>query len=274
MIFYMAESYFIQLIQAIRQVFIDEVKIGDIGEEIRAAIASREIFAVHVGGISISISEAVVSTWAVMFFITVLAIWIGRDHSDIPKGKQTIAEGLVGIFVKLCEDQGMTQKQTEVVAPYVGSLAIFICLTNTTSTFKMAPPAKDPVFPITLALFTIGYVIFTGIRFVGLKGLWASLTYPQPALFPFKILDYIIKPISLSLRLFGNIFGAFILMEFIYIIFPAIIPGILGLWFDLADGILQGVVFCYLTIVYVGEILEGAKESAESRKTLPAKAGI
>lgn len=271
MYYFMADSYFIQLIRAIRQTFIDEIKIGDIGVSIRKAIATTEIFSLKTGGISISISEAVVSTWIVMAVITALAIWMGRNHADIPQGKQTISEGIVGIFAKLCEDQGMTPKQVEGVAPYVGSLAIFICLTNTTSIFRMAPPAKDPVFPITLALFTIGYVIFTGIRFVGIKGLWASLTFPQPALFPFKILDYIIKPISLSLRLFGNIFGAFILMEFVYIIFPAVIPGILGLWFDLADGILQGIVFSYLTIIYVGEILAGARESEEKRKkALPA----
>ncbi|MHB1483970.1 MAG: F0F1 ATP synthase subunit A [Saccharofermentanales bacterium] len=271
MYYFMAESYFTELIRAIKQTFMDEIAIGDIGVSIREAISSAEVFAIRIGGVTISISEAVVATWIVMAVITVLAIWMGRNYSDIPRGKQTISEGIVGIFVKLCEDQGMTPEQTEKVAPYVGSLAIFICLTNTTSTFKLAPPAKDPIFPITLALFTIGYVIFTGIRFVGLKGMWASLTYPQPALFPFKLLDYIIKPISLSLRLFGNIFGAFILMEFIYIIFPAIIPGILGLWFDLADGILQGVVFSYLTIIYVGEILEGAKESEEKkRKALPA----
>ena len=119
--------------------------------------------------------------------------------------------------------------------------------------------------PVSLALFTVGYVIFTGIRFVGVKGLWGSLTFPMPALLPFKLLDYIIKPISLSLRLFGNIFGAFILMEFVYIIFPAILPGVIGLWFDLADGLLQGVVFAYLTVIYIGEIVEGAAHSEEQK---------
>ena len=64
------------------------------------------------------------------------------------------------------------------------------------------------------------------IRFVGWKGFWHSLVYPKAMLLPFKILDYLIKPMSLSLRLFGNIFGAFILMEFIYLIIPAILPGV------------------------------------------------
>ena len=66
---------------------------------------------------------------------------------------------------------------------------------------------------------------------------------------------------SLALRLFGNVFGAYILMEFIYIIIPVLIPGVVGLWFDLADGILQGAIFTYLTIMYIGEIVEGAHEA-------------
>ncbi|MGI6334749.1 MAG: hypothetical protein ACOX1A_09290 [Saccharofermentanales bacterium] len=48
------------------------------------------------------------------------------------------------------------------------------------------------------------------------------------------------------------------MMEFISIVIPAILPGVIGLWFDLADGILQGVIFSYLTVIYIGEVLEGA----------------
>jgi F-type H+-transporting ATPase subunit a len=100
---------------------------------------------------------------------------------------------------------------------------------------------------------------------VGLKGFWDSLIDPMPAMLPFKILDYLIKPLSLSMRLFGNIFGAFILMEFIYLVVPIIIPGILGIWFDIFDGILQAVIFTYLSTSYIGEILEGAEAAEEKR---------
>jgi F-type H+-transporting ATPase subunit a len=85
-------------------------------------------------------------------------------------------------------------------------------------------------------------------------------------LLPFKILDFFIKPVSLSLRLFGNVFGAYILMEFIYIVVPMILPGLLGLWFDIADGILQGVIFSYLSITYIGEVIESAQESKHNKE--------
>lgn len=264
----MEESYFLQLIHAIGEEFKKEIQVGDIGEEISKAISPKTLFSLDFGSFKIPFSDTIVATWVVMIVIALLGYWLGRNFKQIPKRKQVISEGLANIFCKLCEDQHMSSKQVEIVAPFVGSMAIFICLSNITSVFKMTPPAKDPIFPVALALFTVGYVIFTGIRFVGIKGFWASLKYPNAALVPFKILDYIIKPISLSLRLFGNVFGAFILMEFIYIIIPIIVPGVLGLWFDLADGLLQGVVFSYLTIIYIGEIIEGAEQSSGHKKVI------
>ena len=168
-------------------------------------------------------------------------------------------------MMKLCQSSNLSYEQSEAVVPYVGTIAVFISLTNLSSMFSIPPPAKNPAFPIALALFTLVYIIGMCVRFVGWKGFWNSLIYPKAMLLPFKILDYLIKPLSLSLRLFGNIFGAFILMEFIYLIVPVILPGVVGLWFDLADGILQGVIFTYLTITYIGEVIEGAHLAKTAR---------
>lgn len=260
------ENYFTQFLTALKEKFLEAIKVGDIGEGIKEAISSKEVFSINLGNIHLPVTDTVISTWISMIIIAILAIWLGRTFHLIPKGKQILSEGYVGLIMNLCKNQNMNEKQSESVAPFIGSMAVFICISNCTSVLKVAPPSKDPVFPITLALFTVVYVIFTGIRLVGIKGFWGSLIYPKAALLPFKILDYIIKPISLSLRLFGNIFGAFILMEFIYIIIPFIVPGILGIWFDLIDGILQGAVFAYLSAVYIGEIIEGAAETAKTQE--------
>ncbi|MHB8963087.1 MAG: F0F1 ATP synthase subunit A [Saccharofermentanales bacterium] len=263
MLFTMSENYFTELLRAIKDKFIEEIQVGDIGLGINEAISSHIVFRIRIGGLSLPITDAVVSTWIAIVVIAALAYWLGKGYQDVPKGKQVVTEGYVGLFMNLCRGQHMTEAQAEHVAPFIGTMAALICISNCFSVFKLAPPAKDPVFPITLAIFTVGYVIFTGIQLVGLKGFWKSLIYPKAALIPFKILDYMIKPISLSLRLFGNIFGAYILMEFIYIIFPVILPGVLGLWFDIADGLLQGAVFSYLSIIYIGEIIEGAHHDTD-----------
>jgi F-type H+-transporting ATPase subunit a len=73
---------------------------------------------------------------------------------------------------------------------------------------------------------------------------------------PFNLLEYGIRPLSLSLRLFGNILGAFVLMRLIEMVMPVFLPPIFGLYFDLFDGIIQAVIFTYLSTVYIAEAIE------------------
>lgn len=257
-------SWFVQFLISFKDQFIESLKIGNIGEDISKAILQQKQ-SFNLGGVHFLLTDAVVVTWIAVGLFCLLWIWIARKRERVPSGRQLISESIVDMFLTLCKSSGLNQQQAEVVTPFIGSICFFLIACNLASAFKIAPPAKNPAFPIALALLTIVYVIFTGIRFVGIKGFWASLIDPMPAMLPFKLLDYIIKPMSLSLRLFGNIFGAFILMEFVYIVIPVAVPGILGLWFDILDGILQAVIFTYLTTTYIGEIVESAEQAAEKK---------
>ena len=263
-VFLASSNWFIQFLISFRDQFIESLKIGNIGEDISKAILQQQQY-LYVGKVHVLLTDAVIVTWVAVAIFCALWIWIAAKRERVPSGRQLVSESVVDLFLTLCKSNGMNQKQAESVAPFLGSICFFLIACNLASAFKIAPPAKNIAFPIALALFTVGYVIFTGIRFVGIKGFWASLIDPMPAMLPFKLLDYLIKPMSLSLRLFGNVFGAFILMEFIYIVIPVAVPGILGLWFDIIDGLLQAVIFTYLATTYIGEIIEGA-ELAEEKK--------
>jgi F-type H+-transporting ATPase subunit a len=263
-VFLASSNWFIQFLISFKNQFIESLKIGNIGEDISKAILQQQQN-LYVGKVHILLTDAVIVTWVAVAIFCALWIWIAAKRERVPSGRQLVSESVVDLFLTLCKSNGMNQKQAESVAPFLGSICFFLIACNLASAFKIAPPAKNIAFPIALALFTVGYVIFTGIRFVGIKGFWASLIDPMPAMLPFKLLDYLIKPMSLSLRLFGNVFGAFILMEFIYIVIPVAVPGILGLWFDIIDGLLQAAIFTYLATTYIGEIIEGA-ELAEEKK--------
>lgn len=252
---------------ALKDNLFEEIKIGDIGHGIREAIVPRTLFTINIGGFSLAISDAALAAWLSMLIIFGLAWWLARKKELIPEsGRQQLSESLVDLLYSLCRSANMNEEQAESVVPFVGTIALFITFSNLLSLVKIPPPAKNPAFPIALALLTIGYVIIQSIRFTGAKKFWSAMLYPRKMLLPFKILDFLIKPLSLSLRLFGNVFGAFILMEFIFLVIPVFLPGLFGLWFDLADGILQGAIFTYLTITYIGEILESAHLADEARK--------
>lgn len=238
---------------------------SDIGEEIRHAILPwKDTFSF--GNIEILLTDAIIVAWIAAIPTIIFWVWIASKRDYIPKGRQVVGESIVGLFTSICKNSGMNDKQAAEVVPMIGTVCFFLLSCNLVAAFRIAPPAKNLAFPIGLALFTIAYIIFTSIRFVGIKGFWGSLIHPTPVMLPFKILDYFIKPVSLSLRLFGNIFGAFILMEFLYLVLPLILPGIFGMWFDLADALLQASIFTYLTALYIGEIVEGAEARQEALK--------
>ena len=261
-----SDSWLARFLDAFKEKLVEALIPGasNIGEEIKANITQNQ-YRFQIAGLHLLFTDAVFIMCISVLIMLIFGIWLGRKRDRIPGGRQILAETIVDLFMNLCESNGMSQKQAESVMPFIGSICFFLVFSNIISIFRMKPPARNPAFPFALAFFTIISVIVISIRFVGVKGFFRSLADPMKAMIPFKILDYVIKPMSLALRLFGNVFGAFILMEFIYIIFPAILPWVLGLWFDIGDGILQAIVFSYLTTSYIGEILEGAVE--ENKET-------
>ena len=176
---------------------------------------------------------------------------------------QALLVSLTELVITTAMSFGMNRKQAEEVTPMIMTFGLVITACNSISYLHLPPPAKNIAFAIGCALAAIIYVIVMTFKFVGAKGFWITLTTPIPIMIPFKLLDYVVKPLSLSLRLFGNVFAAFIFMEFLSISVPLILPGVAGLWFDIIDGIIQAVVFSYLTMSYIGENVETVNEYNE-----------
>ena len=239
--------------------FVEEFKIGDIGADIREGILQWQHY-FYIGDVKILITDAVIVMWIATILAIILFKVMAGKNTIRPNTRQTLVWMLVDLVINTCMGFGMNRKEAEQVTPMIGTFGIVIAGCNVISTFKLSPPAKNIAFPVAMALFAIIYVVAISIKFVGVKGFFASLVSPMKFLLPFKVLDFIIKPISLSLRLFGNVFGAFIFMEFLYIIVPVVAPGVFGLWFDIADGLLQAIVFSYLIMSYIGEIVEVGHE--------------
>ena len=258
----LAGSWLSEFWQAFCTKFAEAFKPGDIGEEISEGILQVQHY-FDVGDYKLIITDAVIVTWiAVLAAIIVFSLMVGKQTIH-PNAKQTLLWMVVELIINSAMGFGMTKKEAEEVAPMIMTFGIVITGCNCISFLKFAPPAKNIAFPIGCAVLAILYVIIISIKFIGIKGFWVSLTTPLKAMLPFKLLDFVIKPTSLALRLFGNIFGSFVFMEFLSICIPIIVPGIVGLWFDLADGLLQAVVFSYLTMSYIGEIVEVGHEFKE-----------
>ena len=261
----MAGSWLSEFFAAFAEKFAERFSTDkDIGAEISEAILQVKMY-FNVGDYKLLITDAIVVTWiAVIAMIIVLTLLIGKPSKDLKLTKgQAIVVSLTELVISTAMSFGMNRKQAEEVTPMILTFGLVITACNSISYFHLPPPAKNIAFPVGCAITAIIYVIVMTFKFVGPKGFWITLTTPIVVMIPFKLLDYVVKPLSLALRLFGNVFAAFIFMEFLSISVPIILPGVAGLWFDIVDGLIQAIVFSYLTMSYIGENVESVNEYNE-----------
>ena len=96
----------------------------------------------------------------------------------------------------------------------------------------------------------------SGIRKKGVGGWLHSFLEPIVIVTPINIMELGIKPLSLCMRLFGNVLGAFIIMELLKAVCALIIPVPFSLYFDIFDGLIQAYVFVFLTSLFMNEAME------------------
>ena len=203
---------------------------------------------------NIVITEVIVTSWIIMALLILWAYLATRKLKAIPTGLQNSAEIVVETVNNFVKGL-MGEHHYRTFAPYIGTLGLYLLFSNTLGALFFAkPPTRDFSIPVALAIMTITLVIGSSIKYRGVKGWFKSLFAPTPIMFPFNLLEYIIKPLSLCMRLFGNILGAYILMHML-IHFP-VAPSLACLYFDLFDGGLQAFVFVLLTTLYVSEAIE------------------
>ncbi len=227
------------------------------------AMEPHTMFTIKLPGIQIPVSDVVVVMWVIMAVLIFFSIFLTRKLTAVPHKKQNVAEIIVEFINNIAKD-AIGEHHWKAFAPYLGTIFIFLIFANTVSIFnvipgegfKFRPPTRNINVTACMAVMSICVVIYAGIRYKKMSGWLKSFVEPIPMMLPFKILDYGIKPLSLALRLFGNILGAFIVMELIYMAMPPVVPAVLSVYFDLFDGILQAYVFMFLTSLYIAEVIE------------------
>ena len=141
-------------------------------------------------------------------------------------------------------------------APYLGTIALYILLCNIIGIFGLVPPTKDLNVTAALAIMSAVLIYGAQFRYHGLRGGLKKFMEPMPLLLPINLMEVIIRPLSLCMRLFGNVLGAFIIMELIKIAIPVGLPLAASMYFDVFDGIIQTVVFVFLTAMFTQETME------------------
>lgn len=203
-----------------------------------------------------------ISIIVVVFVVTVLAVLANRV---IRKADPTKKPGKVLNVIELAVEaidsitkSNMGDKHFRGFCNYIGTLMLFLFFANTIGIFGLRPPTADYGVTLGLALITFFLIHINGFRYQKMAHL-TDLFHPIP-LTPINIIGELATPISMSLRLFGNILSGTIIMALIYGLLPKFLllfwPGVLHIYFDLFSGAIQAFVFCMLTMVFISKNFE------------------
>ena len=218
--------------------------------------------------------DTIISTIVAGVLVLLLGWWgtraLTRDSEDhVPSKPQILWELVVGEVNKQVNDN--LGKVHPFVAPLAISLFFFILFCNWLELLPtelnhdvhlLPAPTADTNLTYALAAVTMVSVWTYGIRQKGVKGYFKHFTEPFPVLLPLNILEELIKPITLALRLFGNIFAGGIMLALIGLIplYAMWAPNILWKAFDAVIGVIQAFIFALLTVLYFAMAGAGHEE--------------
>jgi len=226
---------------------------GSLANELMEALELKTSFVIPIAG-GIPVPESTVITWGIMAIVILLCIIFVRNLKVVPEGPQVYVEALVGFIYGFIGD--LLGEKGKQYIPFLGTVLIYLGCANISGFFRVAPPTKDLNVTAGLAIISLFLIVFSGIREKGLKGYLFSYAEPMPMMIPVNLLELITRPLSLCMRLFGNILGGFVLMELITFAAPAIVPLPFSCYFDFFDGLLQAYVFVLLTSLFINESIE------------------
>ncbi len=197
--------------------------------------------------------------------LIVMAIMIGfalianrklKKATDVPDGFQNVVELIVELLEGMVN--GTMGKWAPKFVNYIGTIFMFILISNLSGLLGLRPPTADFGTTFSLGLITFSLIHINTFKHNSLKQIWIDKCSPLPPWLPIwlpiNIISDIAVPISLSLRLFANVLSGTVIMALIYGLLNTIAigwPGVLHVYFDIFSGCIQTYVFCMLTMTYI-----------------------
>ena len=215
----------------------------------------------EIGGITLH-ADTITSTVIAGAVVIGLGLMLRRSASSEVPGKLQLAWEALATWVN-DQVESTLGRLNPFVVPLAASLFVFIFVANllevVPTDHKAPPPTADVNLTYPLALLVIIAATVYGIRERGVKNYLKGFTEPYAIMTPFNILEEIAKPISLSLRLFGNIFAGGVMLSIIGLLpfWLSPVPTVPWKLFGMFIGAIQALIFALLTILYFGMAASG-----------------
>ncbi len=221
------------------------------------------VFSYELFGQTVWITTTHISVLIVMLLIIIfscIASRVAKKATEVPGKFQNVVEMIVEFLDGIIHNS--MGKNAPKFRNYIGTIFIFIFISNISGLLGLRPPTADYGVTLPLGIITFTLIWFNKIKHNKPKSLWVDMCSPLPPWLPIwlpiNIISEIAVPISLSLRLFANVLSGTVMMALVYGLlkyFALIWPAALHVYFDLFSGAIQTYVFCMLTMTYISNAI-------------------
>lgn len=221
----------------------------------------HEVFSYELLGQTFRITTTHVCLLIVVLVLSFFAIVAGhtmKKASEVPSGFQNVVELIVEKLDGMVA--GTMGKNAVKFGNYMGTIFIFILISNISGLFGLRPPTADYGVTFPLGILTFTLIWFNKFKHQKPKGVLKGLCEPWPIWLPINLISEVAVPVSLSLRLFANVLSGTVMLALVYGLlskFAIVWPAALHVYFDLFSGAIQTYVFCMLTMTYINDAIDG-----------------
>lgn len=210
-------------------------------------------------------TASMITMTAITVILCVLAILSSRKMELVPSGLQNVMELAVEKLHAFFSDI-MGEKICRKYLPLVGTLFIVVMLYNYSGLLPLSgklPFLKAPTGSIN-GPAGLAIVVFFAVQVIGMRenhGIryYKHLFTPIAFVFPLMVLEEFVHPLSLTLRLYGNVFGEESVIEALAELVPIGVPVVMQA-LSLLMGAIQALVFSLLSAIYIQEAAEPLDE--------------
>ena len=222
-----------------------------------------EHWVVQIANIKVNM-DTLITMWAAMLFLIVFAFISTRHLSIIPSKLQAFCESVLGYFWNLTDSMiGKDEGRKHI--PLIASLFLFIVTANLMGQLplrlieirngELASPTNDINLTAAMAVIVLIYYVSAGIKKKKFKFFLHSFNPIDIIVFFVEILEMITRPLTLALRLFGNIMAGEIFVGAILGICAYLLP-LPVMFFEVLVAFIQALVFTMLTTVYISSAVK------------------
>ena len=199
-------------------------------------------------------------TWVIMIVLLILAKMAAKRIEMVPKGGQNVFETvLVGIEDFMI---GVTGEEGRFVFPLIATLGFYILFSNY---MGMIPgffaPTSSINTTLACALIVVTFTHVIGIKFHGIKYVkhfMGPIWWLTPLIFPIELIGHAARVLSLSIRLFGNVFGEELVLAILFLLAGLYLAPLPVMFLGLFTGFVQAFIFCLLSMMYFAGAIEHA----------------